>query len=65
MLSLAPRHARSTRRKVTEAGVDAKGSRFKLTPDMRLAYNFDEREKRDRMPAARARLEQLKDLVAG
>ena len=41
--------------------VSARGSRFKLTPDMRLAYNFDDREKIDRMPAARARLEQLKD----
>ena len=36
--------------------VSARGSRFKLTPDMRLAYNFDEGEKRDRMPAARRRL---------
>ena len=44
--------------------VSARGSRFKLTPDMRLAYNFDDREKLDRMPAARARLQQLKGLVA-
>jgi len=44
--------------------VSARGSRFKLTPDMRLAYNFDEREKLDRMPAARKRLEQIKGLLA-
>jgi transcription-repair coupling factor (superfamily II helicase) len=49
--------------KVTKL-VTARGSRFKLTPDMRLAYNFDDREKLDRMPAARKRLEQLKGLVA-
>jgi transcription-repair coupling factor (superfamily II helicase) len=49
--------------KVTKL-VSARGSRFKLTPDMRLAYNFDEREKLDRMAAARARLQQLKGLVA-
>ncbi|HMF39177.1 MAG TPA: transcription-repair coupling factor, partial [Polyangia bacterium] len=45
--------------------VSARGSRFKLTPDMRLAYNFDEAEKRDRLPAARKRLEQLKGLLSG
>ena len=33
--------------------VQKKGSRWKLTPDMRLAYSFDEREKRDRLAAAR------------
>ena len=33
----------STRRKVTEAGA-AKGSRWKLTPDMRLSYSLDDRE---------------------
>src|SRR5262245_57664535 len=49
--------------KVTKL-VSARGSRFKLTPDMRLAYNFDEREKVDRMPAARKTLERLKGLVA-
>jgi hypothetical protein len=32
---------------------------------MRLAYTFDDREKLDRMPAARKRLEQIKGLVAG
>ncbi len=31
--------------------------------DMRLAYNFDERDKLDRMAAAPARLTQLKGLV--
>ena len=44
--------------------VTARGSRFKLTPDMRLAYSFDEAEKRDRMPAARKTLERLKGLMA-
>ncbi len=39
--------------------VQAKASRFKLTPDMRLSYAFDEGEKRDRMAAARGRLTQL------
>ncbi len=44
--------------------VQAKGSRFKLTPDMRLSYAFDEAEKRDRMAAARGRLTQLVALTA-
>ncbi len=44
--------------------VQAKASRFKLTPDMRLSYTFDEVEKRDRMAAARARLTQLAALTA-
>ena len=44
--------------------VSTRNSRFKLTPDMRLAYTFDEAEKRDRMPAARKTLERLKGLVA-
>ncbi len=39
--------------------VQGKGSRFKLTPDMRLGYTFDDAEKRDRMAAARQRLQQL------
>ena len=43
--------------------VTAKGSRFKLSPDMRLAYTFDEAEKRDRMAAARTRLEHLLTFV--
>ena len=36
--------------------VQGKGSRWKLTPDMRLAYTFDDREKKDRLGAARRRL---------
>jgi transcription-repair coupling factor (superfamily II helicase) len=44
--------------------VQAKASRFKLTPDMRLSYTFDDGEKRDRMVAARARLTQLVALTA-
>ena len=43
--------------------VQAKGSRFKLTPDMRLSYSFDEGEKRDRMRAARDCLAKLRALV--
>jgi transcription-repair coupling factor (superfamily II helicase) len=43
--------------------VSAKGSRYKLTPDMRLSYGFDEAEKRDHMAAARARLLALEKLV--
>ena len=61
-LSFAPDAALDAA-KVTKL-VSARGSRFKLTPDMRLAYNFDDREKLDRMPAARARLQQLKGLLA-
>ncbi|HET6146910.1 MAG TPA: transcription-repair coupling factor [Polyangia bacterium] len=48
--------------KVTKL-VSTRNSRFKLTPDMRLAYTFDEAEKRDRMPAARKTLERLKGLI--
>ena len=44
--------------------VQAKASRFKLTPDMRLSYAFDEEEKRDRMAAVRTRLTQLVKLTA-
>jgi transcription-repair coupling factor (superfamily II helicase) len=44
--------------------VQAKASRFKLTPDMRLSYTFDEGEKRDRMAAARIRLTQLVALAS-
>ena len=39
--------------------VQAKQSRWKLTPDMRLSYAFSEDEKRDRLAAARARLDQV------
>jgi transcription-repair coupling factor (superfamily II helicase) len=49
--------------KVTKL-VSGKASRFKLTPDMRLSYAFEEVEKNDRMAAARRRLIQLKALVA-
>ena len=62
MLSLAPDTGLDPA-KVTKL-VSARGSRFKLTPDMRLAYNFDDGEKRDRMAAARARLQQFPGLVA-
>jgi transcription-repair coupling factor (superfamily II helicase) len=48
--------------KVTKL-VSGKSSRFKLTPDMRLAYSFTEAEKNDRMAAARARLEHLVGLI--
>src|SRR4029078_7988564 len=50
--------------KVTKL-VSARGSRFKLTPDMRLAYTLADGERLARMPAARKRLEQIKGLVAG
>jgi transcription-repair coupling factor (superfamily II helicase) len=43
--------------------VQTKGSHFKLSPDMRLSYSFDEAEKRDRMRAARACLTKLRALV--
>jgi transcription-repair coupling factor (superfamily II helicase) len=43
--------------------VQQKASRFKLTPDMRLSYTFDDAEKRDRMAAARDRLLQLVALM--
>ncbi|MCG5054312.1 MAG: transcription-repair coupling factor [Myxococcales bacterium] len=36
--------------------VQAKGSRYKLTPDMRLTYAFADDEKRDRLMAVRSRL---------
>jgi transcription-repair coupling factor (superfamily II helicase) len=39
--------------------VQRRGSRWKLTPDMRIAYSFDDPEKTDRLRAARARLEEL------
>ncbi|HXI59413.1 MAG TPA: transcription-repair coupling factor [Polyangia bacterium] len=40
--------------------VQRKGSRWKLTPDMRLSYAFDEREKMDRLTVARSRLLDVK-----
>jgi transcription-repair coupling factor (superfamily II helicase) len=39
--------------------VQEKGSRWKLTPDMRLAYTFDDREKTDRLVASRDRLNEI------
>jgi hypothetical protein len=45
--------------------VQAKQSRWKLSPDMRLSYAFDEGEKRDRLAAARARLEEVLRCRAG
>ncbi len=41
------------------AMVQKKNSRWKLSPDMRLSYAFDDGEKRDRPAAARARLEEV------
>ena len=40
--------------------VQAKQSRWKLSPDMRLSYAFDDGEKRQRLPAARARLMEVR-----
>jgi len=39
--------------------VQRKGSRWKLTPDMRLAYTFTDAEQRDRLTAARVRLDDV------
>jgi len=39
--------------------VSARHSRWKLSPDMRLSYAFDDADKRDRLAAARARLTEL------
>ena len=36
--------------------VQGRASRWKLTPDMRLSYSFDEAERNDRLATARARL---------
>jgi transcription-repair coupling factor (superfamily II helicase) len=44
--------------------VQKKGSRWKLSPDMRLAYSFDERERADRLTAARARLLDVKSCLS-
>ena len=44
--------------------VQAKASRWKLSPDMRLSYGFTEDEREDRMTTARARLREIADLVA-
>jgi len=40
--------------------VQAKASRWKLSPDMRLSYAFDDGERRDRLAAARVRLEEVR-----
>jgi hypothetical protein len=39
--------------------VQRQGSRWKLTPDMRLSYAFTEAERKDRMSAARARIREV------
>jgi transcription-repair coupling factor (superfamily II helicase) len=65
-------------RLVLSAGVDArldpakvmrlvqhKGSRWKLSPDMRLSYAFDDEEKGDHLAAARKRLQEVLACVAG
>ena len=44
--------------------VQGKNSRWKLSPDMRLAYTFDEVEKRDRLNVARAKLTEVAALAA-
>ncbi len=43
--------------------VQTRGSRWKLTPDMRLAYSFDDAEKANRLPAARKKLVELGKLL--
>jgi len=45
--------------------VQRKGSRWKLSPDMRLSYAFDDDEKRDHMDAARKRLHDVLACVTG
>ena len=65
-------------RLVLSAGVDArldpakvmrlvqhKGSRWKLSPDMRLSYAFDDEEKRNHLGAARRRLQEVLACVTG
>jgi transcription-repair coupling factor (superfamily II helicase) len=65
-------------RMVLSAGVDApldpakvmrlvqrKDSRWKLSPDMRLSYAFDDEEKRDHLAAARKRLQEVVACVTG
>jgi transcription-repair coupling factor (superfamily II helicase) len=43
--------------------VQRKGSRWKLTPDMRLSYSFDDREREDHLTAARSRLMDVKECL--
>jgi transcription-repair coupling factor (superfamily II helicase) len=38
--------------------------RWKLSPDMRLSYAFDDRERQDRLPAARTRLQEVLGCLA-
>jgi transcription-repair coupling factor (superfamily II helicase) len=45
--------------------VQRKGSRWKLSPDMRLSYAFDDEEKRDHLGAARRRLQEVLACVTG
>lgn len=45
--------------------VQRKGSRWKLSPDMRLSYAFDDDEKRDHLAAARKRLHDVLACVTG
>jgi transcription-repair coupling factor (superfamily II helicase) len=65
-------------RLVLSAGVDARldpakvmrlvqqrGSRWKLSPDMRLSYAFDDEERRDHLAAARRRLQEVVACVTG
>jgi transcription-repair coupling factor (superfamily II helicase) len=40
--------------------VQKRGSRWKLTPDMRVSYSFDDDERDDRLRAARRRLHELR-----
>jgi len=39
--------------------VQQRDSRWRLTPDMRLSYAFTERERADRLGAARVRLREV------
>jgi len=45
--------------------VQGRISRWKLTPDMRLSYSFDEAERNDRLATARARLGEVAALRSG
>jgi hypothetical protein len=44
--------------------VQAKASRWNLSPDIRLSHAFTEDEREDRMTAARAKLREICGLVA-
>jgi transcription-repair coupling factor (superfamily II helicase) len=45
--------------------VQHRGSRWKLSPDMRLCYAFDDEEKRDHLAAARRRLQEVLACTTG